>query len=96
MSTPTQDPATVNAWELVDDADAPEDMSGVSPAAAAKLVMLRSLRPGKTAVRTVESRGQRGEKAAITRIARRYGLSVTVWSAGHSVCVRLDTQEVTQ
>jgi hypothetical protein len=78
-------------WELIDDADAPENLSGMTEDAREKLEMLRALTPGKTAKQRVEPAKHRGFKAAVSRIATNQGLTVEVWSSADNqfVCVRL-------
>lgn len=80
-------------WKLVDDAEAPEDLSQKTPEAREKLEMLRALVPGKTLVLQVETTAQRGFKAALTRESRKQGMSVISWSNGDQVCLRLMTAE---
>ncbi len=80
-------------WKLVDDAEAPEDLSQKSPEAREKLEMLRALVPGKTLVLQVETTAQRGFKAALTRQSRKHSMSVISWSNGDQVCLRLMTAE---
>ena len=80
-------------WKLVDDAEAPEDLSQKSPEAREKLEMLRALVPGKTLVLQVETTAQRGFKAALTRESRKNNMSVIPWSNGDQVCLRLMTAE---
>ncbi len=80
-------------WKLVDDAEAPEDLSQKSPEAREKLEMLRALIPGKTLVLQVETTAQRGFKAALTRESRKNSMSVISWSNGDQVCLRLMTAE---
>jgi len=80
-------------WKLVDDAEAPEDLSQKSPEAREKLEMLRALVPGKTLVLQVETTAQRGFKAALTRESRKQDMSVISWSNGDQVCLRLMTEE---
>jgi len=80
-------------WKLVDDAEAPEDLSQKSPDAREKLEMLRALVPGKTLILQVETTAQRGFKAALTRESRKHSMSVISWSNGDQVCLRLMTAE---
>jgi len=80
-------------WKLVDDAEAPEDLSQKSPEAREKLEMLRTLVTGKTLVLQVDTTVQRGFKAALTRESRKNSIFVISWSNGDQVCVRLMTEE---
>jgi len=80
-------------WKLVDDAEAPEDLSQKSPEAREKLEMLRALVTGKTLVLQVDTTVQRGFKAALTRESRKNSIFVISWSNGDQVCVRLMTEE---
>ena len=60
-------------WEMVDDKDAPENLSAMTADAQDKLALIRALKPGKTAqvplanVREV----RRGFMASVTRIANK-------------------------
>jgi glycyl-tRNA synthetase (class II) len=77
-------------WEFVDKSQAPENLSGMSDDAKAKLEMLRSLAPGKVATLTVANKTEmRGIKASITRLAKVHGINVTVYDGDGKVCVEL-------
>ena len=75
-------------FELIDEADAPENLSAMAPEARAKLDMLRALPAGKAAKVAVPKAEQRGFKASITRLATTHRLNVEVWSEGEHCYIR--------
>jgi len=79
-------------WELIDDKDAPEDLSAMSADARDKLALLRALKRGKTAKVAVEQTAMRGFKASVTRISRKHNIAVTVYSEEGVVYIRLAEQ----
>lgn len=79
-------------WELIDDKDAPENLSAMSADARDKLELLRALKRGKTAKVPVEQAQMRGFKASVTRIAGKHKIPVTVYSEGLYVYIRLADQ----
>jgi hypothetical protein len=76
-------------YEFIDEADAPENLSGMSIDARAKLELLRALKPGKVAKVPVEKAATRGFKAALTRLAKGQQITIEVWDHEGYVYVRL-------
>ena len=85
-------------WRLVDDKDAPENLSALTDDSREKLDMLRALVPGKTVEWPVEPEKHRGFKAAVSRLATAHNFQVEVWSSrdGKIVCIRLKDAERAQ
>lgn len=78
-------------WELLDDKDAPENLSAMTADAQEKLALIRALKPGKTAKVAVAQAETRGFKASLTRIAGKQKPPVTleIWDEAGSVYIRL-------
>jgi len=83
-------------WEMIDDKDAPEDLSAMTDDARDKLELLRALKRGKTAKVPVEQAQMRGFKASVTRIAGKHKIPVKVYSEGDHVFIRLTEQPETE
>ena len=76
-------------YELIDEAEAPPNLDGMSPGARAKVALLRALTPDKVARIDPEGGSLRALKASITRLAGNLGLVVEVWSDEGHAYVRL-------
>ena len=78
-------------FELIDDRDAPENLSAMSADAPEKLALIRALKPGKTAKVPVAAEQTRGFKASLTRIAgkQKPPVALEVWDEHGQVYIRL-------
>ncbi len=76
-------------YTLIDEKDAPENLSAMNADAREKLELLRALKRGKVAKVPVEQTVMRGFKASVTRISRKHKIPVTVYSEGDHVFIAL-------
>ncbi len=78
-------------YTLIDDKDAPENLSAMSADAQAKLALIRALKPGKVARIAVPADQTRGFKASVTRIAGKQQPPVVleVWDEHGHVYLKL-------
>lgn len=83
-------------WEMIDDKDAPEDLSAMADDARQKLELLRSLKRGKTAKVPVEQTQMRGFKGSVKRLSNKHKIPVKVYSEGDHVFIKLTEQPETE
>ncbi len=80
-------------WDLIDDKDAPENLSALDDKARDRLMLIRSLKPGKTAKVAVENTiaVRKAFKTALTRKAGEQEPKVTLemWGDDEFVYIRL-------